>query len=305
MIYTTEVPRFGSEKRSIITLGKFDGLHRGHQKLIRRVRALKEAQQETVVFTFDVSPLIRLGKTEQKFLLTNEERRMLAESMGVDYLVECPFTEQMMHMEPEVFVKEFLAERLRACAVVVGSDFRFGYQRKGTPQLLQKLGQIYDFSVEILEKEREGDREISSTYIREELAKGQMEKVNAMLGYPYFTKGEVIHGHQLGRTIGVPTINLMAPSHKEFPPYGVYVTKTTIGDTVYQGITNVGYKPTVGETFLGIETNLFDCSRDLYGMEAKVAFYHYLRPEKKFSTIEMLKKQLQLDEKAGREFFDF
>lgn len=305
MIYTTAVPRFEDDKRSIITLGKFDGLHRGHQKLIRRILELKGKQQETVVFTFDVSPLVRLGKTDQKFLLTNEERRMLAKQMGVDSLVECPFTDEVMHMAPEAFVEEFLVNCLHVSAIVVGPDYRFGHQRKGTPELLQEMGRMHDFSVEIVEKEMDGSRAISSTYIREELETGNIEKVNELLGYQYFTMGEVIHGRQLGRKLGVPTINLAAPSNKQLPPYGVYITETTIGDRIYQGITNVGYKPTVGEKFVGIETNLFDCDRNLYGLEAKVSFHHYLRPEKKFDSLDLLKKQIQLDEKAGREFFHF
>ena len=215
----------------------------------------------------------------------------------------CPFTEELMHMEPEQFVKEYLVERLHAEYLAVGPDFRFGHKREGNPQMLQKLGKEYGFTVEIVEKEKDGSRDISSTYIREELEKGNMEKVNGLLGYTYFTRGEIVHGRQLGRTIGVPTANLIPPEIKKLPPNGVYITKSLINGKIYEGITNVGYKPTVRENFLGVETYLFCCNENLYGQEAEVRFYQYLRPEKKFDSLEDLKKQLNQDVETGRAFF--
>ena len=154
-----------------------------------------------------------------------------------------------------------------------------------------------------MEKLKDGSREISSTYVREELEKGNMEKVNELLGYVYFTRGEIVHGRQLGRTIGVPTANLIPPVCKKLPPNGVYITRSRIGDKIYQGITNVGYKPTVAEHFLGVETYLFDCDEDLYGQDAEVRFYRYLRPERKFASLQELKGQLDVDVQKGRDFF--
>ena len=209
-----------------------------------------------------------------------------------------------MHMEPEQFVKEYLVDRLQTGFVAVGPDFRFGYERRGNPRMLAELGEIYGFQVQVLEKEKDGNLDISSTYIREELEKGNMEKVNDLLGYPYFTRGEIVHGRQLGRTIGIPTANLIPPKVKKLPPNGVYITQSLIGNRVYQGITNVGYKPTVKENFLGVETYLFACNEDLYGQEAEVRFYKYLRPEKKFASLEELKKQLDRDVETGRSFFE-
>ncbi len=304
MIYTTQVPHLDQKVRSCITLGKFDGLHRGHQKLIERIKEKRGKNCKAVVFTFDVSPKSYILHTPPKYLLTYEERRELAENLGVDILAECPFTEELMHMEPEAFVKEYLVDRLHGEYLAVGPDFRFGYQRKGTPQLLKELGEKYGFRTEILEKEKYKDKDISSTYIREELDQGHIEEVNRLLGYPYFTKGEIVHGRQLGRTIGIPTANLIPPSEKKLPPNGVYITESMIQGKTYQGITNVGYKPTVKENFLGVETYLFSCNADLYGQEAEVKFYRYLRPEIKFASLEELKNQMMKDIQKGKDYFN-
>ena len=250
MIYTTEIPHLKSPFRSAVTLGKFDGLHRGHQKLIQCIQSHKKEHYKTVIFTFDVPPRSHMLHTPPKFLLTYEERRELAQNFGADILAECPFTDELMHMEPEQFVKEYLVDRLHVGFLAVGPDFRFGHGRRGTPQMLSELGGIYDFQVEVLEKEKDGSRDISSTYVREELEKGNIEKVNHLLGYTYFTRGEIVHGRQLGRTIGIPTANLIPPDMKKLPPNGVYVTESLIGGKLYQGVTNVGYKPTVKENFL-------------------------------------------------------
>lgn len=303
MIYTTEVPVLEDGVTSAVTLGKFDGLHRGHQKLMNCIKRKKGDNCKAVIFTFDVSPTVRLLHTPAKSLLTNDEREELSREQGMDMLVECPFTDEIMRMEAEEFVKEFLVRRLHVEYLAVGPDFHFGYGRKGSPKLLEQMGRELGFAVDVVEKLRDGQRVISSTYVREELEKGNMEKVNELLGYAYFTRGEIVHGRQLGRTIGVPTANLIPPVTKKLPPNGVYITRSYIGDKVYQGITNVGYKPTVMEHFLGVETYLFDCSEDLYGQESEVRFYHYLRPERKFSSLQELKGQLDIDVEKGRDFF--
>ena len=303
MIYTTQVPHLEKEVRSSVTLGKFDGLHRGHQKLINLIRREQGEKNRSVIFTFDVSPRSYILHSPPKYLLTYEERRELAENLGVDILAECPFTEALMHMEPEDFVKEYLAERLHARYLAVGPDFRFGYQRRGTPELLKELGRTYGFRTEIVEKEKYKGRDISSTFVREELEKGHIEEVNQLLGYTYFTKGEIVHGRQLGRTIGIPTANLIPPVIKKLPHKGVYITESLIQGKTYQGITNIGYKPTVKENFLGVETYLFSCNADLYGQEAEVRFYRYLRPEIKFSSLEELKCQMLKDIEEGKSYF--
>lgn len=303
MRYITNTLDFQLEKRSVVTLGKFDGLHRGHDKLITRTLELGKKGYDTVVFTFDVSPLVKLGTRITRTLLTNEERKVLLERKRIDCLIECPFVPELIQMEPEDFIREVLAVQLRAAYVIVGPDFHFGYKRKGTPELLKKLGHRYGFEVEILDKEMEEEREISSTWIRETLREGRIEKVNHLLGYPYFVKGKVVHGRQLGRTWGLPTINQIPANGKLLPPFGVYASKTYINGEEFYGISNIGVKPTVEVPFAGVETYLFECNENLYGKEAWVEFYHFVRPECKFDSVEELREQIQRDAQAGRNFF--
>lgn len=303
MRYITNTLDFQLEKRSVVTLGKFDGLHRGHDKLITRTLELGKKGYDTVVFTFDVSPLVKLGTRITRTLLTNEERKVLLERKRIDCLIECPFVPELIQMEPEDFIREVLAVQLRAAYVIVGPDFHFGYKRKGTPELLKKLGHRYGFEVEILDKEMEEEREISSTWIRETLREGRIEKVNHLLGYPYFVKGKVVHGRQLGRTWGLPTINQIPENGKLLPPFGVYASKTYINGEEFYGISNIGVKPTVEVPFAGVETYLFECNENLYGKEAWVEFYHFVRPECKFDSVEELREQIQRDAQAGRNFF--
>ena len=295
MKYITGTLDFKLNKRSAITLGKFDGLHRGHMKLINRVLSLNSGGMETVVFAFDMSCQEAEDDNDFRTLLTNEERKNVVAATGIDCLVECPFVSEIMNMEPEIFVKEMLVNQLKASHVVVGTDFHFGHKRKGDPQMLVKLGRQYGFTVEVLEKVFDGDREISSTYIREEVEKGNIEKANELLGYPYFITGEVVRGRHIGSSIGMPTINQSLPATKQLPPFGVYTSRTKVGGKKYRSITNIGVKPTVGSDEVVVETNLFDCHEDLYGFMAKVELYHFQRPEAKFATLEELKNQIEKD----------
>lgn len=286
-----EFPRlFGSA----VTLGKFDGVHRGHQKLVDRILEKKEQGAQAVLFAFDVS---------SQMILSREERRRLLEKMGVDVLLECPLDERIRYMKAEAFVKEILVGDLQASFVAVGEDYRFGYERKGTPRLLQELGKKYGFQTEILPKEMDGRRKISSTYIREELKKGNMEKFRDLMGMPFIVEGTVTHGRGLGHKKLLPTANLIPAGEKLMPPNGVYATVSHFDGGAYPGITNVGYKPTVNGGFLGVESYLFDCCEDLYGQECRVEFYHYQRREQKFDSLEALRRQLLSDAQKGREYF--
>ncbi len=296
MKYVRERKELSLQGPSVVTLGKFNGMHRGHQKLINRVRQIGQSGYETVVCAFE---------TPSKKLLTRAERYGLLEDMGIDTLAECEMDSKLMHMSPDAFIQQILVGQMHAGWVVVGSDFRFGHHRKGDAPYLKKMGQEYGFQVEILEKEMDGDRPISSTYIREQLNEGHMEKVNSLLGYPFSTTGEVVHGRGLGHTIGIPTTNLIPPREKSMPPNGVYATRSKFPHREYLGITNVGYKPTVGgEDFLGVETYLFDCHEDLYGEQSTVSFYQFLRYERKFASLQQLKEQLlRTDVSRAKEFF--
>lgn len=293
---------FTVEHSTVITLGKFDGVHRGHQALIERVKSYAASHKslgrspKTVVFTFMIN---------QYTLLTVEERREIIGNMGIDILVECPFVPMIITMEAEDFVRKILVEQMQVCHLVVGEDFRFGYGRRGDVAMLRELGRRYDFTVEVVEKVTDEEGRISSSRVRESLREGDMETVNRLLGYSFFVEGSVIHGRRIGRAIGFPTTNLIPDGSKLLPPNGVYFVRTRIGGKAYNGVTNIGTKPTVDGHFLGVETYLYDCEdgTDLYGKKQRVELLHFSRPEKKFSNIDDLKAQIAMDRENGAAYF--
>ena len=295
MEYVRLSGQFPKLTKSAVTLGKFDGIHRGHRKLIRTILERKKEYGELAVVMAFIS--------DRQTILTSEERQTYLEKMGVDVLLECPLNDEIKHMKAENFIRQILKGDLQAECVVVGEDFRFGYERRGTPELLQKFGEKYEYETVVISKEMEGNRKVSSTYIREELKKGNMEKIQDLLGRPFCVSGIIEHGRGLGHRDFFPTANIIPPKSKLMPPNGVYVTMSHFEDGDYPGITNVGYKPTVGESFLGVETNLFDCDLDLYGRECTVDFYKYTRPEQKFTSFEALKAQIRKDIQSGKEYF--
>ncbi len=287
---------FHIEGPSAISLGKFDGLHRGHQTLLRRIADKKGEGMSAVIFTFD------FGRGQG--LMLKEERRRMLEQWGVDWMLECPFVPELSHMEPEDFVRRVIRDALHGAYLAVGTDFRFGYQRRGDYRLLQQMAAECGYGIDVVEKEQYQGRDISSTFIREELGKGNMKLVNHLLGYPYSVSGEVVHGRAVGRTLGMPTINILPAQGKLLPPNGVYATLSRIEGRDYEGITNIGYKPTVeGERRMGVETYLFDVNENLYGKEVTVYFFAFERPERKFASLEELKEQLMRDMKWGRAHF--
>ncbi|MBO5372676.1 MAG: bifunctional riboflavin kinase/FAD synthetase [Lachnospiraceae bacterium] len=302
MEYIRNTTEFQITEPTVISLGKFDGLHRGHERLMCYLAQKKEQGLKTVIFTFDIPPKQQIEQEyEAKVLTTNHEKKHLFEAHGIDYLVECPFTPEVMHMEPEEFVK-MIVQQLQVKSLVVGTDFRFGHNRRGNYKLLQDLSKVYGYEVEVVNKVQEYGKDISSTFIREEIYAGNIEKANHLLGYHYFVQGEVVHGNKIGRTLQMPTANLIPPAEKLLPPFGVYVSKTFIDGKCYGGISNVGCKPTIeGENPIGVETNLFDFDADIYGKEIKVEFLHAVRKEMKFQSLEELKQQMRKDVVYGRE----
>ena len=279
------------QEETAVTLGKFDGVHRGHQKLLSRI--LEKKNLKSVMFT--------INGRKSGFVLTDEEKRFMLEKTGLSYLIDCPFIPSVSGMEAEDFVREILVNRLHAKSIVVGKDFHFGYKRGGDATLLLWLQKKYGFQVEVVEKEQYKGRDISSTYIREALHDGNVKLANELLGYRYYVSGIVLHGRQIGRTIGMPTTNLLPPQEKLLPKDGVYLTRTFVKEDEYYGITNVGYKPTVGgETRRGVETYLFDFDGDLYGQDLMVEFIEFRRPEQKFQSLDELKAHILSDMNWGK-----
>lgn len=298
---------FQVEEPTVATIGKFDGRHRGHQKLLGRMMEWKRKYgYKTAVFTFDMSPAACLNGTAQQVITTNRERRAGMEKMGVDYLVEYPFTREVSRLPAEEFIKTILLGKMNAKAVVVGTDCGFGYQRAGNAELLKRLAPELGYQVEIIDKEEDEYRVISSSYVKEELDKGNMEKANRLLGRPYAFYGTVVHGnHMGGPVLNFPTANLIPPPEKYLPPFGVYVSRVLAGDAWYGGVTDIGRKPTVeGHAPVGVETHLFGWEGDLYGKEIEVQLLNFERPEQKFHSVEELKAQLQRDKEYAQSYLD-
>ncbi|MBS5063969.1 MAG: bifunctional riboflavin kinase/FAD synthetase [Hungatella hathewayi] len=302
MIYISDTRDFKIEEPTVVTIGKFDGRHKGHQKLLREMLRMKrEYGLATAVFTFSTAPVALIQDRPQTVITTNQERRNNMEKMGIDYLVEYPFSKEVAHLPPEEFVSHILLGQMNAKAIVVGTDCGFGYQRAGNAKLLRELAPKYGYILEVIDKAREDNRDISSTYIKEELDMGAIEKANELLGEPYAIHGTVVHGNHIGGAVlGFPTVNILPPPEKHLPPFGVYVSRVLIDGTYYGGITNIGKKPTVeGEYPVGVETFVFDFDRDIYGKNIEVQLLHFERPEQKFASLEDLKRQLEKDKEYG------
>lgn len=304
MEYIKNTLDFRVELPTVVTLGKFDGLHRGHEKLMHELARCKEQFQAlSVAFTFDIPPSNRTAEVSSKVLTTNEEKEYIFGTTGIDYLIECPFTEEVMRMEPEEFIA-WIAQVLHMKCVVVGTDFHFGHRRAGDYHTLMEYERVYGYRTVVVDKIKEGDRDISSTYVREEIAAGNLKYANWLLGYEYFIKSNVVHGKQLGRTIGIPTINMVLPVEKLLPPNGVYITKVRINHKTYAGVTNVGCKPTVSDNNqIGVETYIIDFQGNLYGESIVVSFAEFLRKEEKFASLEDLKMQMRKDICAVEKYY--
>ena len=285
-------------EETALAIGKFDGLHRGHEYLLRELMQKKEEGLTTVIFTFETPP------QSGKVLSTNREKSLLFEYVGIDCMIICPFNEHIRTMRAEAFIR-MLREQANIRAVIAGTDCSFGYQKEGNADVLRALGEKYGFETKIVEKLQYEGRDISSTYIRETVSAGEMEKAKILLGFPYFVSGEVVHGNQIGRRIGIPTMNLMPEKEKLLPPNGVYVTNTVINDVEYPGVSNVGVKPTVeAEGRLSVETHLFSFTGENYGEEIRTEFLSFLRPEKRFGSLTELKEAMQSDIEEAKKYED-
>lgn len=291
-------------KNSVVSLGKFDGLHRGHQLLLHKVLEQKKFGYKAVMFTFLYHPGNLFSDKEIDLIYTEDEKKYLLEKSGLDVLVSYPFTEETASMEPLDFIKEILIDKLDAKMIVVGSDFCFGHKRSGNINLLQEMSNVYGYDLHVFDKIKEGEQVISSSYIRNEIVLGHMENVDHLLGKPFTIIGEVQHGRKIGHTLGFPTTNLIPPAHKLLPPNGVYASITKFNDEIYPGVTNIGFNPTVGKTpEKRVETYIFDFDGDLYGKTIEVSLYALERGETKFSSVEELKDQMRKDIEFGREYF--
>lgn len=286
-----------TEKGTVVALGKFDGFHQGHMLLLAEVLRLQKDGYTGVIFTFDIRENAVFQVSNMKNIMTSDEKYEFTKNLGVDIFIEYPFDDEFASMEPETFVKDILVDRLHAKYVVVGTDFGFGRNKRGNVKLLQELENRYGYQVLVLEKKKIDDKIVSSTYIRELVKNGKMEDVTKFLGRPYLLSGHVVHGKELGRTIQVPTANLLPQRGKLYPAAGVYASKIQLenGSSFY-GITNIGDNPTVSsDSRVTIETHIFDFDADIYEQKISVELLHFIRGEKKFAGIPELKQQMDAD----------
>ena len=296
---------FKSEKQTVVTIGTFDGVHAGHQQIIKRlVDAAKIENLESVIFTFFPHPRMVLQKESGlKLINTIEERTEILEDTGIDHLVVHPFTQQFSRLTAQEFVRDILVNRLKAKKVIIGYDHRFGRNRTADINTLKQFGEEYGFEVEEITKQEVDQVAVSSTKIRNALLKGRVEQANNYLQTPFSLKGVVVRGRGLGKEFKYPTANVsIKEDYKLIPKNGVYVVSSTIDDEKYFGMMNIGTNPTVGGEEQTIETYFFNLDKDLYGKELKIEMLTRIRAEKKFSSVEALKIAMQQDEAFSKQF---
>ncbi len=313
----SETTNFEIKEPTAIVLGKFDGVHVGHQLLVSKLLEQKQNGLKTVVFTFDKSPaslFIHDGDAYRE-LCTLEEKRDIFKDLGVDVFVEFPMNVETAAIPAEEFVTEILHNRMKCNILIAGEDITFGHKGRGDSRMLLDYSKTGGFQVEIMDKllmsdvftEENSSEEVSSTSIRREINAGNIVRANVLMKRVFSMQGEVIHGKQLGSTmLDMPTANVKWPENKVFPAFGVYFTEIIVNNICYKGITNVGCKPTVADSETGeilAESYLFNFTGDLYGKEITIKFYEFWRPEEKFNGLEALKFQLQKDLQAGREYW--
>lgn len=288
--------------RSVITLGNFDGVHLGHQELVRMViRRARETGAASMVVTFRPHPLKILAPDKCPPLISiYEEKIKLFERLGIDVLVKIPFTVEFSSMTPEDFVKNILCDTLGAREIFVGCNYRFGRARMGDVQTLRRLGERYGFAVREVEQVSLGGEVISSTKIRTLLREGEVEHAARLLGRIYAITGIVVKGDGRGKGLGFPTANI-APKHAIIPSDGVYAVRLSVRDRLYDGIANIGMRPTFNKKVLAIEVHVFDFDEDIYGEDISLYFIRKIREEKKFKNVDALVGQIRSDIEVAKD----
>ena len=307
-----EVAWFPDEGRAprwhqpVLALGNFDGLHRGHTKIIERIRrGAAERGGTTLVLTFDPHPprIVRPDKAPLLLMTLDQKLEGLARA-GVQGVAVVRFTHDLSRWEPETFVKTVLVDWLQVAEVWVGADFLFGRDRTGNFSVLRALGSQYGFRTEKIDPVRYKDFVVSSTRIRRLVAEGRVDEAGALLGHHFYIDGMVIRGAGRGRGLGIPTANL-ASKNELIPPHGVYATALSVDGIVHRSVTNIGLRPTFGDVAATVvEAHALDLDRDLYGRSVRLGFVQRLRDERRFPDVDALKAQIEADVRRARRLFD-
>ena len=301
------IKSFNATKPTIVTIGTFDGVHLGHQKIVAQITKNADALNcESLVLTFFPHPRMVLQEsTEMKQLNTLNEKIALLDNLGIDNLVVHPFDKEFSRLTAEEFVKKVLVDVFKIKKIIIGHDHRFGRNRTATIDDLINFGGTYGFEVEQISAEEINEVSISSTKIRNALLEGNIELATNYLGYDYSLTGIIFKGKQLGRTIGYPTANItIEEDYKLIPNNGVYIAKSVLNGKTVFGMMNIGTRPTVDGTKQTIEINFFDFKQDLYGQKITISLLHRMRSEQKFESIDALKNQLGKDKKTALAFIE-
>lgn len=288
----------------VVTSGTFDGVHLGHQKILKRIKEIaKDNGGETVLLTFWPHPRLVLYPNEHKLRLlsTFEEKAKLLREFGIDHLISIPFTKEFSQLSSKEFIESVLVEKIKTRKLVIGYDHRFGKNREGSFDYLQENCESFGFELEEISRQDVDDIGISSTKIREALKTGNVSIASKYLGRDYELNGLVIKGEQIGRSIGFPTANIHVPNdYKLIPKDGVYTIHVTVNGKIYKAMLNIGNRPTVNGSKKTVEAHLFDFDGNLYDLQVTLHLSHFLREEIKFENLDALKKQLYLDQEIAK-----
>ena len=295
----SSISDFSSDKESVITIGTFDGVHLGHRTILSQLNEIaKKVNGESTLITFFPHPRYVLYAEDQDMRLLNtlDEKKTLLEEIGIDNLIVHEFTKKFSRIKSSNFIRDILVEKLKVHTLIIGYNHHFGRNREGSFDELISLAELYDFKIEMISAQNYEDATVSSTKIRQLIEKGDIEKANNYLGYEYFVNGEVIIGNGVGNDLGFPTANILVKNKwKLLPIDGVYAVKVIVDGSLFNGMMNIGKKPTVNGKYKSLEVNIFNFSSDIYGKEIKIRFFKRVRDEKKFESLDSLKKQLVRD----------
>ncbi len=296
-IYQSTI-NFSTNRKTIVTIGTFDGVHIGHQFILKKlIHSAREQKNESIVLTFFPHPRMVLQQDSSiKLLNTIDEKATLLEKFGLDYLIIQPFDETFSNMLAEDFVKNVLIDKLNIHKIIIGHDHRFGKNRIADINDLIDFGKKYNFEVEQISAQEINEIAVSSTKIRKALLDGNIKLANQYLGYSYFITGIVIKGKQIGRTIEFPTANIqITENYKLLPKNGVYVVSSKIDNVLHFGMMNIGKNPTLGDNEQSIEIHFFDINEDIYNKTLQISILEHIREEQKFNSLIELKSQLEND----------
>jgi len=303
------IDEFLKINNAVVTIGTFDGVHIGHQKIISRLQEIaRQKNGESVILTFFPHPrmILHPEDTAIKLITTMQEKAERLEKLGIDHLIITPFTRDFSNLTPQEYISKVLVDQIGTKQIVIGYDHRFGKDRKGGLEHLHKFSSEFGFGVEEIPEQDINDVAVSSSKIRKAISTGDAKTAHDFLGYPFHLTGKVIKGDQIGRSLGYPTANLyVEENYKLIPADGIYAVTVQIDSTIQQsgslkGMAYIGHRPTINGMTHNIEVHLFDFNKDIYNTKIRINFLNYIRGDEKFNSLEELKVQLSKDEKAVR-----